>query len=75
MRMAPTIEQLQCKGTGCRLVYRHRSAGQAFAAERPGVMRPAAAPSAAGSFAVRDKVSCLPLKGWSEGLAGDLYPF
>jgi hypothetical protein len=38
-------------------------------------MRPAAAPSAAGSFAVRDKVSCLPLKGWSEGLAGDLYPF
>jgi hypothetical protein len=65
----------QCSGVGCRPAYRRPYAGQAFAAERHGVIQPAAAAVAAGSFAAWDKVSCLPLKGCSEGQAGDLCLF
>ncbi len=64
-----------CRGAGCRPARRRPFAGQAFAAERHGVMRPAAATWAAGSFAMWDEVSYLPLKGWSEGQVGDLCLF
>jgi hypothetical protein len=65
----------ECSGVGCRPVYRRPYAGQAFAAGRHGVRRPATATWAAGSLAVRDKVSYLPLKSCSEGQAGDLCLF
>jgi hypothetical protein len=62
--------------TGWRRVDRRRSAGQAFAAERHGVRRPASAPSAASPLTLWGvEVSCPPLEGCSQGQAGDLCPF
>jgi hypothetical protein len=63
-------------GVGCRPAHRRPCAGQAFAAERCGVRRPATARWAACPLALRDiKASYLPLRGCSEGQAGDLCLF